>query len=205
MEKQTEIDSITDSRFMQSDITTYSILNLPTDSLMLDKEILSAGRLIKVVSSPVNLSIKLHDSNRDTIPLERNGVIRDTKGFTKFFVSTTQVVASGSIKLMISHSLSFDSFGQTTLASNMLHKSLVCTLAGTEYSLSITDNTKQLIFINNNIDCNFSVSFVTTQSINGFSVPPLSHSVFDKLDTLGNSVYIQSNVAGKTFHLEELF
>jgi len=193
-----------DSKFAEGDIVTYSVINIPTDAILTDFLFRGTGRSMKVISSPVALSIKLHDTNKDGIPLEKNGIIRDRTGFKEFYITTTQTKAGGQISLMLSHGLEFDSYGETTLASNVIARSGVCTLADTEYSIALGNNVKQLIINNVYSDALFKVSFVSGNSANGLPIQPYDHKHYDKLDFDGHTLYIQSNTAARTLYVEEL-
>lgn len=186
----------------------YKILTLETDSARNNKEINIAGNSILIFSSPVNINIKVHNENNDTMSLKQFESITEKSGFNKFYISHS-ALAGGTITLAVYTDENFfiSLAGRTNAAgaasTSIGEDFLTLTLASTEYSKALTNGIKRLKLINNSIDAIFYVSFLSGNSGNGIPIKPLSHHNIENIDLESYSIYVQSDVAARTIDYME--
>jgi len=187
----------------------FQVSNIPLDSALVDFPINLHGYGILILSSPVNLTVKLHNINNTAVPLRNLGYMLDKGGFDRFYI-TCSALAGATLQLGISTDpnitvstsggVSADDSAPTTLGED----AVVCTLAATEYSQALTDGTKGLILKNTSIDAIFYVSFLALNSANGIIVLPLSQVEIKPVNINSYTMYIQSDVAARTLNFVEL-
>lgn len=187
----------------------YRIITLETDSARNNKEINVAGNSILIISSPINLDIKIHNEKNDTVTLKQYDSVVDKEGFDRFYLSHA-ALAGGTIKIIVyTDDNMFISLGSSAAsggggtASTIGEDSLALTLASTEYSKALTNNVKRLKLINTSVDAVFYVSFLSGNSANGIPIPPLSSHNVENIDLESYTMYVQSDVAARTFYFME--
>jgi hypothetical protein len=186
----------------------YYPLSISTDSARTDKEFAISGFAILVVSSPVNINLKMQNINNGVIPLKQYDYANEADGFEKFFISHS-ALAGGTIKLLVYTDpklvigLGAGASSGGGRATTIGESSLALTLADTEYSVALTDNTKKLKLINNSIDAVFYVSFAALGSGSGLVITPLTNHVIENIDLESYTMYVQSDIASRTLYYME--
>lgn len=186
----------------------YKLYTLSTDNARVDKPIHLAGNSILIVSSPVNINIKLHRIDNEIVPLQQYDSIVEKQGFDRFYISHS-ALSGATIKFLVYTDVNlFIALGAGASAgggraTTIGNGSLALTLAGTEYSVALTDNTKRLKLINNSVDAIFYVSLLALDSGNGVVIPPLASHNIENIDLESYILYIQSDVASRTLYYWE--
>ena len=186
----------------------YIPLTIATDSARVDKEISISGYSVLVVSSPVNINIKIDSIDNDSVPLQQYDYLSEKDSFSKFYISHS-ALAGGTIKLLVYTDpnliigLGAGSASGGGRATTIGHSSLTLTLAATEYSAVLTDNTKRLKLINNSIDAVMYVSTLSGDSANGIPIAPLSTHNIENIDLESYSIYVQSDIPARTIYYME--
>jgi hypothetical protein len=189
-------------------IKNYKLFTLATDSARDNKPINFGGNSIMIVSSPVNVDIRVHSIDNEIVTVKQYDSVIEKQGFDKFFISHS-ALAGGTIKFLVyADSNLFISLGAGAsagggAATTIGHNSLALTLADTEYSVALTNNTKRVKLMNTSIDAVMYVSTLSGDSGNGIPIPPLGNHTIDNIDLEGYSLYIQSDVASRTIYYME--
>lgn len=191
-------------------LRNYELMTLSTDTARANEPFKISGNTILIFSSPVNVSIRLHNVNNASLPLKQYDSIveRGEDGFQSFYI-THSVLVGGTITLAVyTNQNLFLSIGAgsgsgggaaTTIGENGLNMPLV----DTEYSIALTANTKRVKLINHGIDAIYYVSFESGNSANGIPIKPLSTHNIENIDLVGYVMYIQSDLANRTIRFME--
>jgi hypothetical protein len=186
----------------------YKKLVYPTDSARSNKPINVAGNSILIFSSPVNIDIKIHNENNDTVTLKQFESMVEKDGFEKFYISHS-ALAGGSITIVVytDDNMFISLAGRTNAAgaaaTTIGEDSLTLTLASTEYSKALTDSIKRLKLINTSVDAIFYISFLSGNSANGIPLQPLQTHNIESIDLESYNMYVQSDVASRTLNYME--
>jgi hypothetical protein len=189
-------------------IKNYKLFTLATDAARTNKPINFGGNSILIISSPVNIDIRIHSIDNEVVTIKQLGSVIEKEGFSSFFI-THAALAGGTIKFLVYADKNlFIDLGAAAAsgggsATTIGEDSLALTLANTEYSKAITDNTKRLKLINNSVDAVLYVSFTSGNSANGIPIPPLSSENIEAIDLEGSSMYVQSDIASRTLNYME--
>jgi hypothetical protein len=186
----------------------YKIITLPTDSARSNKAINVAGNSILIFSSPVNIDIKIHNENNDTLTLKQFESVVEKAGFERFYISHS-ALAGGNIKITVYTdenmfiSLAGRQNAAGAAATTIGEDSLSLTLASTEYSKTLTDSIKRLKLINTSVDAVIYVGFLSGNSANGIPILPLSIHNIESIDLESYTMYVQSDIASRTLNYME--
>jgi len=189
-------------------IKNYKLFTLATDSARTNKPINFGGNSIMIVSSPVNIDIRVHSIDNEVVTVKQYDSVIEKQGFDKFFI-THAALSGGTIKFLVyADENLFISLGAGAsagggAATTIGHNSLALTVANTEYSVALTDNTKRVKLMNNSIDAVMYVSTLSGDSGNGIPIPPLSSHTIDNIDLESYSLYVQSDTASRTIYYME--
>ncbi|MBT6955528.1 MAG: hypothetical protein HN802_06075 [Candidatus Jacksonbacteria bacterium] len=192
----------------KSIIKNYQVFELSTTTARTNKVINVAGNSILFLQSPVNVGVRLHNIDNDLVNLKQYDSVIEKEGFTRFYI-THSALAGGTIKFAVytDENIYISVGGGANAgggsATTIGHSSLALTLAATEYSVALTNNTRRLKLINTSVDAVFYVSTLSGDSANGIPIQPLSSHNIENIDLEGYSIYVQSDVASRTLYYME--
>jgi hypothetical protein len=141
MEPQTILQALFDE-IKKDKIKVYSILTIPLDAVLLNKEIIYSGSYLFVLDMPTGMTtcqVRFNDYSQDAVDLMKQRVI--TTPFTRLYFNTS-AVAGGILKLAIgvlSETFDIKDFSTTislALPATPVINNTVCNVAGTEYSVA---------------------------------------------------------------------
>lgn len=192
---------------VQSVVKDYQSYTLSTTVARVNKEVNMSGNTVLILSSPVNVGIRLHNVNNENIDYQQYDSVIAVTGFNKFYISHA-AIAGGSIKLVIftNKNLGINIVGRSSSggrASVINVRSLAMAVAGTEYTIALNDNIKRLKLINTDVAAIMRVSPLALDSANGIPLLPSKTHNIENIDLESYSLYAQSDIAVKTLYLWE--